>query len=265
MRRPVIGLLLAGLALMCAGVALAATHATKVTPKNFEAIFNRGDNRPVSNYAFVRGPGKPPLGKGSLQLTTVDAAGKQQHLETQQQGAPIADVDQMSYWTYRHAESTAPPVQVVGLNMEVLGANTGTSTGYATFVYEPVYNAPPPVVDNTWQSWDAYRGGSAIWWSTRTIAGVGGVPVVCSPSDPNPLCVNKVYVPWSVLVAANPDATILSYGVNQGSGSPGLIDNTDALSIGVNGHRWVYDFEPCGKGHGHHHGHGKGCEKPKHH
>ena len=45
----------AGLALVCAGVALAATHTVKVTPKNFTAIFNRGDNRPVSSYAFVAG------------------------------------------------------------------------------------------------------------------------------------------------------------------------------------------------------------------
>lgn len=262
MRRSVLGLLIAGLALVCAGVALAATHTVKVTPKNFTAIFDRGDNRPVSSYAFVNGPAKPPLGKGSLQLTTGDAAGKQQHLETQQQGLPIGDIDQMSYWTYRHAESTAPPVQVVGINMEVLGANAGTPTGYATFVYEPVYNVPPPVADNTWQSWDAYRGGNAIWWSTRTIS-VAGVPVVCSPSDSSPLCVNKVYVPWSVLVAANPGATVLSYGVNQGSGSPGLIDNTDALSIGANGDRWVYDFE-CGKTKGHGKAHGQACKKPKH-
>ena len=93
MRRPVLGLLIAGLALACAGVAYAATHTIKVTPKNFEAIFNRGDSRPVSSYAFVNGPAKPPLGKGSLQLSTVDAAGKQQHLETQQQGTPIGNIE----------------------------------------------------------------------------------------------------------------------------------------------------------------------------
>jgi hypothetical protein len=265
MRKSVLGLLIVGLTLACAGVAFAATHVIKVTPQNFMAIFPGGDNRPVSHYAFVKGPPTPPLGKGSLELTTEDAAGKQQHLEYQQQGSPISTVNEMSYWTYRHAESTAPSVQVVGLNMEVLGANTGTTSGYATFVYEPVYNGGV-IAPDTWQSWDAYRGGNAIWWSTRTIS-VGGVPVICSPSDANPLCVNKVYLPWNVIVAANPGATILSYGVNQGSGSPGLIDNTDALSIGTGNDRWIYDFEPCGKkGHGHgHHGHGKGCKKPKDH
>ena len=123
---------------------------------------------------------------------------------------------------------------------------------------------PPPVADNVWQSWDAYRSGTAIWWSTRTIT-VGGVPVICSPSDASPLCVNKVYMPWSAIVAANPGATILSYGVNQGTGSPGLIDNTDALTIGTGSDRWVYNFE-CKKGHGKGHGHGQSnCKKPKKH
>ena len=117
--------------------------------------------------------------------------------------------------------------------MEVLGANTGTSTGYATFVYEPVY-VPPPVADNTWQSWDAYRSGNAIWWSTRTIS-VGRRAGRLQPERHLAALREQVYVPWSVLVAANPGATVLSYGVNQGTGSPGLIDNTDALSIGVNG------------------------------
>lgn len=261
MRKSVLGLIVMVLALTCVGVALAATHAITVTPSNFMAIFPGGDNRPVSHYAFVNGPAKPPLGKGSLELTTEDTAGKQQHLEYQQQGRAISTVNEMSYWTYRHAESTAPPIQVVGLNMEVLGANTGVSGGYATFVYEPVYNGGV-IVDNTWQNWDAYRGGNAIWWSTRTIS-VGDVPVICSPSDPNPLCVNKVYMPWSAIVAANPGATILSYGVNQGSGSPDLIDNTDALTIGTGSDRWVYNFE-CKKGHGKGHGHGQSNCKKKH-
>jgi hypothetical protein len=45
-------------------------------------------------------------------------------------------------------------------------------------------------------------------------------------------------------VANNPDATILGgFGVNQGSGSGGLIAATDALSISANGDTWTYNFE----------------------
>ena len=80
MRKALFGVLVAGLALVSTAVALAAVHVITVTPSNFNAIFNRGENRPISSYRFVNGPAKPPLGRGSLELNTGDAAGKQQHL-----------------------------------------------------------------------------------------------------------------------------------------------------------------------------------------
>src|SRR3954452_23425548 len=252
MRKSVLGLLFAGLTLVCAGVAFAATHVITVTPSNFNAIFNRTDVRPVSHYAFVNGPAVPPLGRGSLELTTVDSNGKQQHLETQQSGRPISAVNQMSYWTYRHAESTGVPGQVAGINMEVLGSNTGVSGVYAPFVYEPVYNAPPPVADNVWQRWDAYRSGTAIWWSTRDIPGpVPGTFLVCNPNGPNagsPLCANKLFVPWSVLVAANPGTTSLSSAASRGGVSPSAPSTVPAPAIGVANADWSYDFDRRAKG-----------------
>src|SRR6476620_5767536 len=69
--------LLAALSLLCAGAggASAAESYVTVTPQNFNAIFNTTDVRPMSSYRFRFGPAKPPLGLGSLQLTTVDGAG----------------------------------------------------------------------------------------------------------------------------------------------------------------------------------------------
>src|SRR3954453_23991180 len=105
MRKSVLGLLFAGLTLVCAGAAFAATHVITVTPSNFNAIFNRTDVRPLSHYAFANGPAVPPLRRGSPEVRRVDSNVKQQHLETQQSGRPIFAVNHMSYWTYRHAES----------------------------------------------------------------------------------------------------------------------------------------------------------------
>jgi hypothetical protein len=243
-------LLSLAVALVCAASATAAIRFVTVTPSNFNSIFTRGDSRPISSYRLVTGPATPPIPRGSLELTTEDSAGKQQHLETQQQGTPIASISRMGYASYRHAESTGSPVQVAGLNLEVVGANTGTATGYATFVYEPVYNGT--VVPGRWQLWDAYRGGSAVWWSTRDILDATGAPVVCNPNGAlatTSLCVGRVYVPWSVLVAANPNAVVLSYGVNQGTGAPGIISNVDGLLIGTAADTWIYNFEP-GRMHG---------------
>jgi hypothetical protein len=53
------------------------------------------------------------------------------------------------------------------------------------------------------------------------------------------------YITWADIVTYNPGATILGgFGINQGSGSTGLIAATDALSISANGDTWTYNFEP---------------------
>lgn len=221
-----------------------------VTPDNFQAIFSGGESRPMSSFAFVTGPAKPPLGDGSLELTTVDAAGKQQHLETQQQGTKIAAIDMMGYGTYQHPGST--PQVVASINMEIF-TNPGlptcasgtppilgeTCNRYTTLAFEPYLNGI--VTPGAWQLWDAYRGGNALWHPSYTR------PIPGSDSTGAP-------VPWNALVAANPNAIVLSYGVNQGSANPNVISNVDALTIGTAARRTVYDFEPSNS----HGGHGQG-------
>jgi hypothetical protein len=226
--------LLAALLALAASVGTASAagfHYVRVTPGNFNAIFSVQTTLPTSSYRFVTGPAKPPLGRGSLELTTVDSSGHQQHLETQQRGAPIASVSQMGYWTYRHPESTGNPLVVAALNMEVLTnpSGSGGTFGYTTLVFEPIYNQPPPVTSGSWQAWDAFRSGTALWWSTHAIPGV---------------CAQLCLVPWSVIVATNPQAVVFSYGVNQGSTNPGITSNVDALYIATHTDAWVYDFEP---------------------
>lgn len=211
--------------------AKAASATTTITPDNFNTVFNRTDVKPTSSYNFVSGPGTAPLGVGSLELTTADSTGKQQHLETQQLGSSISSVDAMGYSTYRHSDSTAASHLVPAINMEIFTNASGPNTGYSTLVFEPVYQSggAAAVQPDQWQSWDAYNGGNAIWWSSRSIPGV---------------CASDCFVSWADIVAANPGATIISYGVNQGSGNPGLHANVDALSIGLSGDVTTYDFEP---------------------
>lgn len=81
-----------------------------------------------------------------------------------------------------------------------------------------------------WQNWDAYLGGSAIWWSSNPIEGA-----------PN----RDTFVSWKTIVDANPDAVIVGgFGVNQGSGNPALVTAVDALSIGYDDECVTYNFEP---------------------
>ncbi|MDQ6689056.1 MAG: hypothetical protein M3Z18_00910, partial [Gemmatimonadota bacterium] len=104
---------------------------------------------------------------------------------------------------------------------------------FATLVFEPIYNPDQGViVPATWQEW---RGIPGNWWSTREMNGV----------------VRHVPYTWDYIVTHNPDATILGgFGVNQGSGSTGLIAATDALKLGVGENTWVYNFEPTRSGNG---------------
>jgi hypothetical protein len=183
---------------------------------------------PTTTGAFVFGPGDPPLGVGSFEMVTPSAADHGFLFNYDHVNTRLADITAISYSTYRAPGQAASPVQLPSINIEI-DKNGGAfvSGDYATLVFEPVYNpSQGSVQSGLWQSWNAIDG---IWWSTRDINGIAAI----------------TYVPWSVIVAANPNATILGgFGVNQGSGSTGLIAATDALSISANGDTWTYNFEP---------------------
>jgi len=176
---------------------------------------------------FVIGPGSPPLGVGSFEMKTPLATDKGTLFNFDHVGTRLADINAISYATYREGTSTATAGQLPSINIQV-DANGAAPGGFTTLVFEPIYNpSQGSIQDNVWQTWNAFNG---IWWSTRDINGV---------------CANTCYVSWHDIVAANPDATILGgFGVNQGSGNGGLFAATDALTLGVGGMSWTYNFEP---------------------
>jgi hypothetical protein len=177
------------------------------------------------------GPATPPSGIGSYELVTPTGADKATLFNFDHVGTSLADVNKIGYSTYRTAGS-AQQVAALNIQVDVNGAAPG---GFTTLVFEPVYNtAQGTVVDGAWQTWDAYLGGSAIWWSSNAI-----------PGAPN----RDTFVSWQSIVAANPDAVIVGgFGINQGSGNPALTTAADNLSLGYGvGDDAVcvtYDFEP---------------------
>lgn len=232
------GLKLAG-AIACAASLCSATPAladsTVVVNENNVAttfsVFQRG----AGSFDFTVGPAGQPLGLGSVVLHTPGLTApvgndKVSLLERQQAGASLASIDELGYSTNRRPESdTAEPRQVAALNMEV-DVNGAAPGGFTTLVYEPVYNGQNTAVpEDVWQTWDAYDGGDAIWWSSNPI-----------PSAPN----RDTFVSWDTIVAANPGAVVLGYGPNQGGGNDRLHTAVDALKIGVAGDTTTYDFEP---------------------
>ncbi|HEX8560574.1 MAG TPA: thrombospondin type 3 repeat-containing protein [Pyrinomonadaceae bacterium] len=186
---------------------------------------------PATAAAFVSGPANPPLGAGSLQLTTNTGGEKVFLFNYEHVGKRLADVNAIQYSTYRTAGSLQ---QLTALNLVIDFNGPAVADGFSTLVFEPVYNASQgAVVSGQWQTWDAFGGG--VWWSTRPINGqCAGATAACDKT-------------WSEIVANNPDATILGgFGFNQGSGNPGLTTSVDRLVLGFGADAcpFVYDLEP---------------------
>jgi hypothetical protein len=173
---------------------------------------------------FVTGPGTPPLGTGSYQLSVPLGTHKSQLFNYEHVGETLASISAIGYSSYRSAGANQ---QDVALNLEV-DFNGAADGGFTTLVWEPIYNtAQGAVVSNAWQTWDAMTA-NGKWWSTKAINNQClGAAVACWRS-------------WSQIVANNPGATIVGgVGFNVGSGNPGLTAAVDRFVWGAT----TYDFE----------------------
>jgi hypothetical protein len=186
--------------------------------------------RNAGNGAFRTGPGTPPSGVGSFETVTPTGADKVTLFNFDHVGTQLSDIDKLGYATYRAANPADNNAQLPAINIQV-DVNGAAPGGFTTLVFEPVYNtAQGTIQDNTWQTWDAYNGGQAIWWSSNPI-----------PGAPD----RDTFVTWETIVSLNPDAVIVGgFGINQGSGNPALTASSDVLTIGSNGDCITYDFEP---------------------
>ena len=216
-----------------------------VTPADLGNGWYTADTRAAGTGTFENGPATPPLGTGSFELSTPGPTGaaKVQLFTDEYDGVALANITALGYSTYRDPASTGFVATVASLNLRVDITGDGNPDRY--FVYEPYQDQGNTAVQTgAWQSWDAYRGGAAKWWSNNA------TPLTCDQNNP---CT------WSNLLLTYPGATIQegincgpggvtapcpgSLGVNQGSSNPDIISNVDALSVGVNGTTTTYNFE----------------------
>jgi hypothetical protein len=232
LKKALIGALACAATLCMTGTAFAATEVVtesdvtrqveNTPPTDNWVLYTRAGTPPTAGV-FVAGPAEPPLGTGSLQLTTNTSSEKVFLFNYDHIGTSLADVEDIAYSTYRQAGSAQ---QVTALNLQV-DYNGDAPGGFTTLVFEPVYNTDQgSVVNDEWQDWTA--DGTGRWWSTQPINGqCSGAVATC-------------FRTWDQIVANNPDAVILGgVGVNQGSGNPGLVANADAFTFDET----TYDFE----------------------
>lgn len=193
--------------------------------------FVRIDVRGAGSGTPNAGPDTPPLGTGSLHISTPAAIDKITLLNFDYAGVKLADFDGIAYETYRKPQSTATPAPLPGLNLQVDYLGDGKS--FTTLVFEPYLNSDQgAIVAGRWQRWNAFKGGAAKWWSTRNV-GSGFCGISCSKLS------------FNAFIAAFPNAKISAgVGINQGSGNGGLHAATDAFTLSVKGSVRTYDFEP---------------------
>jgi hypothetical protein len=241
---------LAALTLTTAGIA-ARDACQRIVVTNDDVSRQAEDTPPLKNWVlytgaasshhtpgvgnFIVGPGAPPSGIGSLETITTAGTDKVFLNNYDYANQPLSGIQQLSYSTYRFGDSSAAAVaagQLPSINIAICanGIVNNACSGFTTLVYEPTYNdASRAALNNTWETWDAYGG---VWWSTRAITGQ------CAGA------VGGCFQTLGYIQANNPNAVIISIGVNQGSGNTGLHAASDALSLTYNGNCVTYDFEP---------------------
>ncbi len=205
------------------------------------------DTRPGGQLQFDEIYGGS-LGDGAALLSTDASGSAKVQLFTDLYGAgagtPLANVDAISYATYRDSAPPASPA-FPALNLRVDADADDVVDTY--LVYEPYLNPGSPA-DDVWQTWNAIRDGAGLWWASHPAAIPGcGMATPCA---------------WEDIVAAHPAARVLedpdspinslsapagplngSLGINLGSGNPSVVAAADALAVTVDGDRQIFDFE----------------------
>ena len=241
--RTIVGVATAMVAALSMAGGVAAASTAVVRPGDVGTNWLAG-SRPGGASAFVAGPATTLLGVGSLQFTTADGSASAQLFNQNYIGTPLANIDALGYSTYRASTSTNSPVQTIALALKVDVDGLKGAGRLATLIFEPVYQGGAIVTD-TWQTWDAFQGGNAVWWSNTNLPNPSGPGhIACNPNDPS--CTDNLFVHLSSILNAFPQATIAGgVGLFVGSGWSGQFTGYgDALKIGVGGNTTTYDFEP---------------------
>ena len=164
----------------------------------------------TSNQQFVRGPGTPPAGLGSLKFA-LSVGTNDQRVElfrtTQYDGTKVRDLRDIEFSTFQRAtDGNTTPQQPVYMRLSV-DTNDDGSTDDSLFFF-PANNGV--VAQSTWQNWDA---GNGVW-------GVNG--------DPGP----SGSVTLEQYAVAHPDAVIVE---NADASTPAQPDGGVAFIAGGSG------------------------------
>jgi hypothetical protein len=188
---------------------------------------------PEATGSYESGPGTPPLGNGSAELTVADGNGRMLFARNEWRGLRLDEISQLTYSTYRSSGSSA---LAVSLQFNIDYDDSDTNTGWqGRLVYEPYYTNT--VETGEWQNWNTQDdAGNGNWWASSAPESTA-----CPISDP---CT------WSEVLSNFPNAEIRDSGYTGllfkagGGWTSGFEGNVDMFSIGINNNVTTYDFEP---------------------
>ena len=228
--------LIAGLAgaPLVAGLAMPAlvfaADPVTVTPVDTQG-WSTAETRNTGSVTYTSEYGAPTgFGHSALKLDTPAGNDKAQYAHSADK-ALLNEINDISYYAYRSSASTTIAGQAPAVNLTI-DFNGAADGGFATLVYEPIYQTggAAAVHNDEWQKWTA--DGSSIWWSTKVMPGVTNA--------------FTSYVSLADIQAANPDATVTDVRLNQGSGNAGLVSGVDGLTF--NGTTYNFEvFQPTGE------------------
>jgi hypothetical protein len=197
-----------------------------------------GSSTDNGTLTFEAPPVSAPLGSGALRMVTSNGKTVAAYLPLPAGTAPafapgvhpkLSDLTTAGYSSLSNA-TPADSIDV-SFQIEVTGASVGTSSGYATIVYEPYQNGRT-ATPGAFQRHDVRAG---KLWATRAV--VGAVAGECSQVSPCTM---------SRFMELNADAVVqtvkLRIGQNSGLGWDGWVGYADDVRLGFDGDFVRYDL-----------------------
>ncbi len=180
---------------------------------------------------FVSGPGTPPFGSDSVQISV--SGTQRRNLATYQfRGTPLALITTLAYSTYNPSAGNSGSANRSGY-LQFNVSFDGVDTWQRRLVYIPADNGT--VVQNSWKEWNAIDGGNALWRYS-------------GPTWPGTVTPGTTPRTWSDILTQYPNAQIRQtdafFGVRVGEPyADGYTENLDAVKFGTATGLTTFDFE----------------------
>jgi hypothetical protein len=218
------------------GLATAAPPTTRVTTADLGTPVTDCNTATPTGYCTELHAGgtativdgrRANFGTGYLHFSTL---GGNDHatvfLQKQFAGKKLANLDTVAFETFIEQAGTTDRRIAPSINIQINPNKAGSS--FTSLVWEPIY-AGTSVVAGTWQTWTPSTSPSG-WWATGTTS---------DPGTANRYGFTNYAADFAQVKAQLPNATIYQIGVNQGSGSTGLVADVDRLRL----NNTTYDFD----------------------